>query len=350
LPPELLRDIVKRTAGLDGPPQPAVRQLATLKAVNKAFRSPASDVLQKFQSHREAMIQTVRCAIKDAEDEWSRSGWRPADKERIGARLADTLRNLGQVIVDLDSIGRPLDTNAPLDWSRIERAPLMVQVVLDVLAAHPRLASLEVSAQNEQLRSLAALTGGRPELLRSLHVEIHSRRTYVDEPEDQRIARTTQVRTELGQVLAGQKNLTTLTLQAVNKGVSSRIPLELRSGGLDNAIASLTGLKTLTLSHYQMTPDDATALAGALRKLPALEQLDLSHITLDAAAAAQIASSLPALARLHRLNLQGTSLTGASAGHLAHVLPKLAGLQALNLGSQNWWPPTWRIWHPAWRA
>ncbi len=334
LPTDLLGEVVKRSAVLDGPPQQAARQLATLKVVSKAFRATAGDVLRASPAHREAVTQTVRHAIKDAEDAWARSGWAPAEREAIGARLAQVLQHVDPVIVSLDQVGRPLHHQQPFDWSRLERSPLVVSLVLDALAAHPGPVAVEISAENAQLGRLAAWSAQRPALLRGLRVGLrHDRSAYHDEPEGQRIANATQVRSELATVLAGQTNLTTLTLQHPHGAMGGHTPMLLRSGGLDHAIASLTGLERLTLSNFQVSTDDAHALATTLRKLPALEHLDISLAALDAAAVGQVAASLPDLPRLLSLSLRGTSIAGAAAGGLAQVLPQLARLQALDLST-----------------
>jgi hypothetical protein len=298
--------------------------------VSKAFGSAAADIgLQRQEIHHAALVNKVMHAIKGAEDEWARSGWDPADKERIGAGLAAALQNLDHVIVQLDRIGFPLKPEGPWDQSRVDRGSQMIEMFMDVLARHPRLRALEATAmENRQLSCIAKVVGKRPDLLCSLVV-----RTTPNWPGRGDLAEATQARAELCEMRPRQENLTTLDLQHAGLGMPGRRPLNLRDGGLDKVIAKLRGLKCLALSHHQLKPDDANALAAVLRQLPALQDLHLLDNVLDAAGFSQIASSLPPLPHLRSLNLQGTSLAGASAGHLAHVLPGLAKLQILNLAN-----------------
>lgn len=327
LPGDLLNEVMQRTFDLADPPRQAARQLARLMPVSKDFHSAAADVLRHLpEAAREALANRVMRDIKDAEDEWARRGWAPKDKERIEACLATALQSLDRVIVSLDGIGLPLQPGEMMDMARVERRPQMVQVVADVLARHPRLRALEVTAcENQQLSCMAQLAGRRPDLLRSLVVKTPAHLAGSSEASHARAA--------LSKVLPGQKHLATLTLQDARDSISGQRPLNLREARLDDAIAALPSLKSLTLSHYRLTQDDAGALAGVLRQMPALEDLDLSNNVLDAADFSQIASSLPAVAGLRSLNLQSTSLTGASAEHLAHVLPGLAELRTLNLAT-----------------
>lgn len=327
LPRDLLKEVLQRTFDLAAPPREAARQLARLMPVSKDVHSAAADVLRHTPgAAHEALANRVMRGIKDAEDEWARRGWAPKDKERIVACLATALQSLDRVIVSLDGIGLPLRPGEMMDMTRVERRPQMVQVVADVLAMHPRLRALEVTAwENQQLNCMAQLAGRRPDLLRSLVVKTPAHLAGSSEASHARAA--------LSKVLPGQKHLATLKLQDALDGNSGQRPLNLREARLDDAIAALPGLKSLTLSHYRLTQDDAGALAGVLRQMPALEDLDLSNNVLDAADFSQIASSLAAVAGLRSLNLQGTSLTGASAEHLAHVLPGLAKLRTLNLAT-----------------
>lgn len=280
--------------------------------------------------HYEALVKKVMHGIKVAEDEWARRGWSPCYKKRIVEHLATALRGMDRVIVRLVDIGWPAQPREEPDMTRIEHRPQMVQVVMDALVRQRCLRTLEVTAnEGFQLSHMARMAGKRPDLLRRLVVRTELRLPTGTSREASR------ARAALSKVLPRQKNLAALELQNCLGRYSSPRPLNLREAQLDAAIAALPGLKSLTLSHYGLTQDDAGALAAVLRQLPALEDLDLSNNALDAADFSQIASSLPAVARLRSLNLQGTSLMGASAEHLAHVLPGLAKLQTLNLATTD---------------
>lgn len=330
----MLREVVRRTIDFSAPPQEVARQSARLKSVNKTFRSLTDDVLlQAPEATREALASEalvtealanrVMHGINKAEEEWARRGWAPSEKKKIVAHFAQALRGLDRVVVRLVDIGMHVQPAEMRGLTRHEHIPQVVEVVMDALARHPDLRTLEVTVREEQqLSCMAQLVGKRPDLLRSLVVKAPDSLSGHSEA-------SLRARTALSKVLPKQKYLATLKLQSS----LGRPQLNLWVAHLDAAIAALPGLKSLALSDYQLTQRDADALAAILQQKPTLEDLDLSDNVVDAANFAQIASSLPAVAGLRSLNLQNTSLTGASAEHLAQVLPGLANLRGLNLAT-----------------
>jgi Leucine-rich repeat (LRR) protein len=320
---DLLHEVVARTADA-GDPRAAARQLAVLRPVSKAFRNAADRVQQEKPAvQRAAAKKRLADAIGEATREYdelaTRTGFTPAEKKRfsaeskkIMARLAAVVHSLDLVVVDLDL----LDKTAA--------SAKVAQTFRNALFEHQGAPPLEIATSNNaRLDLMTQLLDARPQWLRSLAIGM------IEAPQ-----------AELSKVLAKQTNLAALAL--TGKGHL----LDLDSAGLGPAIASLPGLKSLTLSRYFIEQGehyeslDGTALAKVLGKLPGLEDLDLHKNTWTPAAFAQVAPSLANLSGLLNLDLSNSYLghksdeeNGARVAHLAPVLPALAKLQTLNLAN-----------------
>lgn len=327
LPPDLLQEVVKRTADA-GPPPARARQLAVLRPVSKAFRDAADRVQQEEPAvQRAAAEQRLTWAIAEAKREYRELGQRngrplaernrfSAESERIRARLAAVVHGLDRVVVDLDLLDKT---------GGFAEVALTFQTALSEHRGDP---ILEIAtSDNARLNLMTQLLGARPQWLRSLAIGM------IRDPQ-----------AELSKVLAKQTNLAVLAL--TGKGQL----LDLGLAGLGPAIASLPGLKSLTLSRYVVDQGQyseslgGTALASVLRELPGLEDLNLPENTWSPAAFAQVAPSLADLSGLRSLDLSRNHLgsrsdgNGAYVEHLAPALPALANLQSLNLADTRLGP------------
>lgn len=343
LSPDLLREVVKRTADADAPPAKA-RQLAVLRQVSKAFRDSADQLQQKEPAvHSAASEQRLAHAIREAVSEERRNlahraeqrGTAAAQRKKynekakeIEARLAAVVPSLDPVIVDL----RDFQGNG---W--------LIKGLQDGLSGHPGNPSLEISArENQLLIEMTPVLDARPQLLRSLVLRFEK---YADSPGHR------SFQAKLSPVLAKQTNLAALRLE--NETPRDPLLMDLGSGGFAQAIASLPSLKSFAVCGYAFAADSkheykATTLLGILRELPALEDLALKDTFWDLAEFTRFASSLPALRRLQHLDLSNIFVSGPSetmhecVKHLAPVLPDLADLHTLDLtnrerlGPEDW--------------
>jgi hypothetical protein len=170
LPPELLHEVVVRTTDA-GHPRTAARQLAVLRSVDKAFRD-AADKVQKEETavQRAASEQRLAHAIGEATRKWESVQSEcidgpPAEYKRISneaariaERLAAAVRNLDQVIVDLDLF---------------DNAGPVFRAFQDALSEHQNLHTLGLAArEGSLLNRMTDLLDARPELLRSLDVRM----------------------------------------------------------------------------------------------------------------------------------------------------------------------------------
>jgi len=310
LPEHLLPNVVasRAEAGLDGA-QDAARQFAVLSQVNKAFLGAVKTALNMqpevgFAASAARLARVAQDAIQDLRNV-------PVDTPPYAQKLgqarnhaAAALRGRDHVRVDFDSL----------------RSPEVAAVVVDALAGHAGLRSLEIAvpADFPALAPLMGLLAARPGILRSLDL----RATAVPDAPVPGLDPAAVAR-----ALSAQKDTLT-TLNLANTGLGLEPPLS-------GAIASLSCLQSLNLSGMPLGASQTQALADTLRPLRSLQDLDLSHSRLDVAACEHLAGVLENHPQLRRLNLGSNLLGDTGALALGPRLATLARLESLDLSGND---------------
>ena len=122
--------------------------------------------------------------------------------------------------------------------------------------------------------------------------------------------------------------LSLLDLSHINIGPDGATAL---AGG----IKGLTKLYNLDLSHNNIGPDGATALAGGIKSLTKLYNLDLSHNNIGPDGATALAGGIKGLTKLQLLYLSHNNIGPDGATALAGGLQYLTELNACDLSHNN---------------
>ena len=104
---------------------------------------------------------------------------------------------------------------------------------------------------------------------------------------------------------------------------------------LAGGIKGLTELNELDLSHNNIGPDGATALAGGIKGLTELNKLDLSHNNIGPDGATALAGGIKGLTELKQLGLSRNNIGPDGAIALADGLQYLTELRQCNLSHNN---------------
>jgi hypothetical protein len=306
-PAEVLLLLAQGTLNPEPWPEDAAAQLARLKGVNRGFRDAAEEVERTRPELRHAAMKLrMQTIITATLREWKQEGT---------THSLDRIRDVDHVIVDLRMLEVPRS-----HCRRPELATAVLDGFLRALDSHPGLDlhGLDVvAAGNDLLRDMMRWVAVHPDVLRSLEIE-----TTPD---------TWMSLLFIGQSLFRQNNLATLTLRHIREKSDRR--MSLRETGLTDPVASLAGLKNLSLCDVGR---DAADLIAMLGRVPRLEVLNLTSTRrnepgLDAAAFKPIISALQGLGELRSLNLTNSLPDHTSVDHLADVLASLPQLQALDL-------------------
>lgn len=310
MPEHLLAKVVasRAEAGLDCA-QDTARQFAALSQVNQGFRG-AVNVALNTQPEVGLTASAARLA-RAAQDAMQDLRHVPIDTPLYAQKLdqarnhvAAALRGLDHVRVDFGSL----------------RSPEVAAAVVDALAGHAGLRSLEVAvpADFPALASLMDLLAARPGTLRSLDLRATAQPdTPAPGLDPAAVARA----------LSAQKDTLT-TLKLSNTGLRLEPPLS-------GAIASLSCLQSLKLTGMPLGASQTQALSDTLGPLRLLQDLNLSHCQLDVAACEHLAGTLQNHPRLSHLNLGSNLLGEAGAQGLAPRLATLARLESLDLSGND---------------